>query len=131
MVADDRLWVGTGSGAVLIFTVSRIIAETEAVIEKLARDTDYLSVPLEGSGDTIHGLVTTELAAGDPQDGSRASEQAEKRGYFHNRRTAFGRTLRGPSTKKAEKSPAIFQLEFENSYQLAESEPVRILLSMW
>lgn len=134
MVAGNQLWIGTGKGVVLIFTVSVAVIETEAVIAKLVRDKTSFSILTEGPGDreTGHGLVTAELASVSQE--LRNTEPLEKKGgrneYYRNRRTAFGRTLRGPSMKQTQKSPAVFQLEFESSYQLEQAEPVRVLLSM-
>ena len=110
----------------LLFAVSGAVAEAEAVIAKLARDTSNLTVLTDESGDRGQGLVTV-------LDQQEASEQAERKEHYRNRRTAFGRTLRGPShsMKKAEKSPAVFKLVFENGYQLPQAESVRVLLSMW
>ena len=51
MVAGNQLWIGTGRGVVLIFTVSVAVIETEAVIAKLVRDKTSFSILTEGPGD--------------------------------------------------------------------------------
>ena len=143
MVAGHSLWLGTGKGAVLIFTVSGAVAEPEAAIAKLARASNLLEVVAEeggergeGDGRAGQGLVTEGLP------GERASQElgaatagpAERRDrsdHYRNRRTAFGLTLRGPSVRQAQRSPAVFQLQYENSYQLTQHESVKVLLPMW
>lgn len=140
MVAGTKLWLGTGKGVVLIFSVSGAVPETEAAIARLAQNTNELAVATEaeerGSCGAGHGLVTAGLA------GEGASQEIHlpsieptwrrnRSDYYRNRRTAFGRTLRGPSMRQVQRSPAVFQLQYESSYQLVQAESVRVLLSMW
>jgi hypothetical protein len=133
MVADSRLWVGTGKGMVLIFSVSAV-PETEAAIAQLAQDTRELAVLVEDGGSSSstagHGLVTAALAGGSQE--AATTEPTARRGKSHyvNRRTVFGRTLRGHSRKPVERSPAVFQLHYGSSYQLVQAESVRVLLSL-
>ena len=139
MVAGHSLWLGTGKGAVLIFTVSGAVAEPEAAIAKLARASNLLEVVAEEGGErggrAGQGLVTEVLP------GERASQELgaatagpaewrDRSDHYRNRRTAFGRTLRGPSVRQAQRSPAVFQLQYENSYQLTQRESVKVLLPM-
>lgn len=133
MVADSQLWLGTGKGMVLIFSVSSL-PETEAAIAQLAQDTSELAVVIEdrGSSTAGHGLVTAGLAGGSQEAASTEPAGRRAKGHFVNRRTAFGRTLRGPSRKPAERSPQVFQLHYVSSYQLVQGgESVRVLLPMW
>ena len=133
MVADCRLWLGTGKGMVLIFSVSAV-PETEAAIAQLAQDTSELAVVTEdvrGSSTAGHGLVTAGLAGASQEAASTEPAGRRAKGHFVNRRTAFGRTLRGPSRKPAERSPEVFQLHYVSSYQLVHGESVRVLLPLW
>ena len=133
MVADRRLWLGTGKGMVLIFSVSAV-PETEAAIAQLAQDTSELAVVTEdvrGNSTAGHGLVTAGLAGGSQEAASTEPAGRRAKGHFVNRRTAFGRTLRGPSRKPAERSPEVFQLHYVSSYQLVHGESVRVLLPLW
>lgn len=145
MVAGGYLWVGTGKGVVVVFSVSEAVPETKAVIAQLAQNTNELAVVAveEGSSTrTGQGLVTAGLTGeGAPQEidetSAESTQRKDRSDYFKNRRTAFGRTLRGPSTRQTKTntstspSPAIFQLHYESSHQLAQAESVRVLLSMW
>ena len=134
MVSGGRLWIAAGKGMVLVFTVSGAVAETEVAIVQLAQERSELAQLTEGKScnGTGHGLLTAELA-GDPHVSEPSTEPLEERSnkeYYRKRRTAFGRTLRGPSMKKIQQSPAVFLLKYESNYQLVQSESVRVLLSM-
>lgn len=145
MVAGGHLWVGTGKGVVVIFSVSEAVPETKAVIAQLAQNTSeppVVTVEEGSSSRTGQGLVTAGLTGeGISQEMAEPSTESTQRedrsGYYQNRRTAFGRTLRGPSARQSKRntspslSPAIFQLHYESSHQLAQAESVRVLLSMW
>lgn len=145
MVAGGHLWVGTGKGVVVIFSVSEAVPETKAVIAQLAQNTSeppVVTVEEGSSSRTGQGLVTAGLTGeGTSQEMAEPSTESTQRedrsGYYQNRRTAFGRTLRGPSARQSKRntspslSPAVFQLHYESSHQLAQAESVRVLLSMW
>ena len=133
LVAGQWLWVGTGKGLVLIFNISRAVPETETAIAVLAQkssETATLAAEEHSSNGTGHGLLTAELAETSPIIEEPNPGRTARSDYYHNRRTAFGRTLRGPSMKQAKLLPAVFQLQYENSYHLAQAESVKVLLSM-
>lgn len=133
MVVGKWLWLGTGKGLVVIFNISRVPESETAIAVLTQKSSENAALTSEeASNDTGHGLLTADLAE------TTEIETKNVRGtgsdYYRNRRTAFGRTLRGPSMKqikKAQQMPAVFQCQYENSYQLAQSEAVKVLLSMW
>ena len=125
--ARDELWLGTGKGVVLIFTVSEAVPEMEAAIAELERTSSEPTIHSGEPGTEGHGLLTPQLPEGSVDTPS--TTPTEKTSRYRNRRAAFGRTLRGPSTKLApKKGPAVFQLQFQSSHQILHAESVRVLL---
>lgn len=147
MVAGDHLWLGTGKGVVVVFSVSEAVPETEAAIAQLAQNTSEPAVvTVEEAGSSAskagQGLVTAGLTGGEGasqeiDEPSTESTWRERTDYYQNRRTAFGRTLRGPCVRQTKRttspssSPALFQLHYESSYQLAQADSVKVLLPLW
>lgn len=141
MVAGGHLWLGTGKGVVVVFSVSEAVPETEAAIAQLAQNTiEPAVVTVEDSASKAgQGLVTAGLPGGEgaSQEPSTESTWRDRTDYYQNRRTAFGRTLRGPCVRQTKRttspspSPAVFQLHYESSYLLAEADSVKVLLPLW
>ena len=127
MVAKDELWLGTGKGVVLIFAVSEAVPETEAAIAELEQSSSEQAAHSEEPGTIGHGLLTPQLPVGSDDAFSIVGTSR-----YWSRCAAFGRTLRGPSTKLApKKGPAVFQLQFQSSHQMqVHAESVRVLLSI-
>lgn len=152
MASADNLWLGTGSGTVFIFSVCRAIAEPEQAIQQMAQASSKSTADVvveeeeadqRGLLSDQGGLVQEGLTEGEVKESvgsSVAKEPASRPGrrwkdrsdYYQQRRTAFGRTLRGPSVNKGRKRPAIFRLEYKAKHRLAEggNEPVRVILPL-
>ena len=128
MVVGNQLWLGTGKGVVLTFTVSEAVSETEAAIAELVHSSSEQVVQAEEPGTAGQGLLTQDV------DSDKAASSGETSANYHylKRRGAFGRTLRGPSTKLVQKkSPAVFQLNYKSSSKIVDAESVKVLVSMW
>lgn len=129
MVAGNQLWLGSGKGEVLIFAISEAVPEAETTIAELEQSSSEATAGSVALGAVGHGLLTPELPI--HSDDTSSVNEKNKTSHYRNRRTAFGRTLRGPSTKLVPKrTPSVFQLQFKCSHQISHAESVRVLLSL-
>ena len=151
MASGDYLWLGTGSGTVFIFSVHRATAEPEQLIQQVAQANSKSNAEVlveeeaeqKGLLSDQGGLVQERLEEGEVKEsaGSGVAREPtsrpgrrlkERTDYYQQRRTAFGRTLRGPSVNKGRKQPAIFRLVYNAEHQLAEggNDSVKVILPL-
>ena len=97
--------------------MSEAVPETEAAIVELEQSSSEPTAHSEEPGTVGHGLLTPQLPAGSDDAFSIVGTSR-----YWSRCAAFGRTLRGPSTKLApKKGPAVFQLQFQSRVSASPS----------
>lgn len=150
MASNKHLWVGTGSGCVLIFSVTAAVSNPRAKIFQLVKQSSELREPdTEARAPQSGGLLTNmaeELASPDVNTRSRILErqppdqeadtprrfQSRESNYDKRRKTHFGRTLRKDVRREKGREPSVYRLVLESSKQLVEStnEAVRVILPL-
>lgn len=146
MMSEDRLWVGTGGGRVLVFNYATNVPDTEEAIHNLAKHkmANSETTPTTKSPDG-GGLLTNVVAGGKETPGTPEEEKWVNVGdpgstpsapsYYEKRRrrTQFGRTLRNKIHKQHKKKdvPDIYHLEFLYCSEViaAANDSVRVLVA--
>ena len=153
MASRGYLWLGTGSGKVLIFSICRATAKPEEEIQKMAEATSKALGTVQdeeedegeeeearskglwsGSGGLLKEGLSAPEGWGKEPDSQAASEPPSTPGpvNWKKRKTVFGHTLRGSSMNRGNRRPAVFQLVYKTTHQLADvkNESVRVLLPL-
>jgi len=152
MCDGSYLWLGTGSGAVHIFSVVANVKDPLAKIQQLAKQSQESKEPshqrrAQKSGGLLSKVVAEELTSLEPGEANNETDAGvseddpkfkarEAKYYERRRKTKFGRTLRhefrGESSSEKRREPSVFQLVFEASNQVVPSknESVRVLLPL-
>lgn len=123
IVVRDELWLGTGNGMILRFLVIEAVPEKEAAIAELVASSSEPVTAAQSETDG-HGLLTPNV------EEVATENRKEQSSHFHNRRTVFGRTLRGGVARQVPKrtSREVFRLQHISSSNIDQTESVRVLL---
>ena len=138
MAEGDHLWIGTGCGAVHIFSVHTSVSNPSARIRQLAKQGHGKSSDQDANSDSggLLGQVVgdeqtdIEKSSQAPVGGDDTPELSRPARYYESRRkTRFGRTLHRERPSRSNLT-SVYKLSVETSQQTvtAKNESVRIIL---